>query len=148
MVQLPSAHRDAPALSFRPGHERRCHTRCAARGMNHPSSSEHLLSRFVAYRVAVEAAALVHRVATQWRGAGALADQARRAACSVALNLAEGNGHPPGSAVRRRYQRIALGSALELEAALDIATVSALGDAELLANAREVAGRSAALCAG
>ncbi|MCB9560927.1 MAG: four helix bundle protein [Kofleriaceae bacterium] len=115
--------------------------------MNHPVSPSRLLSRFVAYRVAMEAARLVEVAAPGWRRS-ALADQARRAAASVALNLAEGNAHPPGSAERRRYQRIALGSALELEAALDVAAAAGLGDAAALAAALEVAGRSAALCTG
>ncbi|MCB9560504.1 MAG: four helix bundle protein [Kofleriaceae bacterium] len=114
--------------------------------MNHTISPSRLLSRFVAYRCAVAAAERVQEASRNWRGAASLVDQARRAATSVVLNLAEGNAHPPGSPDRRRYQRIALGSALELEAALDVAAVSGLGRGEDLAAAVEAAGRSAALC--
>ena len=114
--------------------------------MNQPISPSRLLSRFVAYRVALEAVRLVSVASARWRGWAHLVDQARRAAVSVTHNLAEGNAHPPHSPERRRFRRIALGSALELEAALDIAVVAGLGDAAELASARAIAGRSAALC--
>jgi four helix bundle protein len=114
--------------------------------MNQPISPARLLSRFVAYRASLEAVHVVTVASARWRGWAHLVDQARRAAVSVTHNLAEGNGHPPGSADRRRFRRIALGSALELEAALDIALVAGLGDAGELAAARTAAGRSAALC--
>lgn len=113
--------------------------------MNQPISDARLLSRFVAYQRGLEAVSLVERASRGWRGWAHLVDQARRAACSVVLNLAEGNAHPPGSRERRRFQRIALGSALELEAALDIAVAAGLGDAGELGAARAAAGRSAAL---
>ena len=104
------------------------------------------MSRFVAYRVALEAFGLVAVASRRWRGWAHLVDQACRAASSVTHNLAEGNAHPPGSAERRRYQRIAFASAVELEAALDNAAVAELGAAGELAAARAAAGRSAALC--
>ncbi|MCA9678534.1 MAG: four helix bundle protein, partial [Myxococcales bacterium] len=90
--------------------------------MDQPISPSRLLSRFVAYRAALEAVERCRIASAQWRGWASLRDQARRAAASVAHNLAEGNGHPPGSAERARYQRIALGSALELESALEPGT--------------------------
>ena len=46
-------------------------------------------------------------------------DQLLRASQSIPLNIAEGNGRLP-SAERRRFQRIALGSALESAAILDV----------------------------
>ncbi len=114
--------------------------------MNQPISPSRLLSRFVAYRVALEAFRLVAVATKRWRGWAHLVDQARRAASSVTHNLAEGNAHPPNSPERRRYRRIALASAIELEAALDNAAVAELGDPGELAAARAAAGRSAALC--
>ena len=109
---------------------------------HHPNR---LLSRFTAYQAALDAFRLTVVASRRWRGFRRLVDQALGAAGSVAHNLAEGNAHAPGSAERRRYQRIALGSALELESALDAAAAAAIGDAAELAAARAAAGRTAAL---
>jgi len=115
-------------------------------GMNQPLSPNRLLSRFIAYQAALEAYRLTAIATRRWRGFRRLVDQALGAAGSVTHCLAEGNGHPPRSADRCRYQRYALGSALELESALDDAAVARLGDLGELAAARTAAGRSAALC--
>ena len=48
-----------------------------------------------------------------------LADQVQRAASSVALNLAEGQGQVGGN--RRRHYQIAAGSAFEVRGALQVA---------------------------
>ena len=48
-----------------------------------------------------------------------LRDQLVRAADSIVPNIAEGSGHPPGDA-RRNHYRIALGSAAEVHAVMDI----------------------------
>ena len=48
-----------------------------------------------------------------------LRDQLVRAADSVVLNIAEGSGHGPG-AVRRNHYRLALGSAAEVAAVLEL----------------------------
>ncbi len=53
------------------------------------------------------------------RGYGWLADQARRAAGSIPLNIAEGLGRP-SRAERRRFFEIAIGSAHELAAGLEV----------------------------
>jgi four helix bundle protein len=53
------------------------------------------------------------------RGFGFLADQLRRAAASVPLNYLEGCGRS-GAAERRQFFRIAIGSAHEVAATLDV----------------------------
>ncbi len=53
------------------------------------------------------------------RGYGWLADQARRSAGSIPLNIAEGLGRP-SLAERRRFFQIAIGSAHELAACLEV----------------------------
>lgn len=51
-----------------------------------------------------------------------LRDQLLRAVDSAVLNIAEGAGHPRGDA-RRNHYRIALGSAAEAAAVLDLVSV-------------------------
>ncbi len=80
---------------------------------------EHALSHETldAYRLAVEVARWVR--ATQFpRGDSALRDQAKRAADSVVLNLAEGCHSLGGN--RGKHYRIARGSAAEVCAVLDL----------------------------
>ncbi len=73
--------------------------------------------RFEAQDVANQAAAEVLRVLRRPQGPYAeLADQARRAATSAALNLAEGAGREGRD--RRHHYRIAYGSAREAGVAL------------------------------
>ena len=110
--------------------------------MTQPINSARLLSKFVAYQRALEALELVAVAVKAWRGWGDLADQARRCSTSVVLNLAEGNGEAPRSVARRRFQRMALDSALELEGALDVAERAGLVVPPEL---RAAAGRSAAM---
>ena len=77
---------------------------------------------FLALEVAVEMnrelAAVVPRIETRYPE---LADQIRRAAWSVVLNLAEGGGRSGRD--RLRFFRMARGSALELEAALELCQI-------------------------
>jgi four helix bundle protein len=54
------------------------------------------------------------------RGQAPLADQFRRAAMSIPLNIAEGSGRTPGSADRSRFRGIARRSAMECGAILDV----------------------------
>jgi four helix bundle protein len=74
--------------------------------------------RLDAYRCAVLFLGRASRIEKQVPpGYGALADQLRRAALSVPLNIAEGSGKSERDA--RRFYAIARGSALECAAILD-----------------------------
>jgi len=76
--------------------------------------------RFHAYDVALLlVAALRPALAQLVKGDRALADQLRRAASSVALNIAEGNRRIGQD--RIQFFRIAAGSAAEVQAALEVA---------------------------
>ena len=52
-----------------------------------------------------------------------MADQLRRAAMSIPLNIAEGSGRASASADRTRFRGIARGSAMECGAILDVVRV-------------------------
>ena len=77
--------------------------------------------RLDAYRLAVDVARAV-AAARFARGEADLRDQAVRASRSVVLNLAEGRAR--GGGAGKNHYRIALGSAAETCAALDLATVA------------------------
>ena len=77
--------------------------------------------RLDAYRLAVDVARAV-AAARFPRGQADLRDQAVRASRSVALNIAEGRARGGGAA--KNHYRIALGSAAETCAALDLADVA------------------------
>ena len=106
------------------------------------TSSGH--ARFVAYELSLQLVTAVRLAAASWRTVGDLADQGRRAAVSVALNLREGSAYLAGSASRRRFFDIAHGSAFEVEAVLDIARCCGFDTVEDRA-ARALAGRVAAM---
>jgi four helix bundle protein len=72
------------------------------------------------YRISIEFAAWSYRLCERLQGANRHArDQLLRASQSIPLNIAEGNGKLP-SPDRERSLRIALGSALECAATLDV----------------------------
>ncbi|MDI7266617.1 MAG: four helix bundle protein, partial [Myxococcota bacterium] len=65
------------------------------------------------------------------------ADQLRRAAMSVVLNIAEGSGRFR-DADAARHRAIARGSAMECAAVLDICRVLGFAESELLGEARRL----------
>jgi four helix bundle protein len=71
------------------------------------------------------------------RRAADLGDHLDRALASVLLNIAEGSGKEPGSKDRARFYRMALGSAKEAAAALDILAIRYFIDPALAAEIRE-----------
>jgi four helix bundle protein len=91
------------------------------------------------YRCAIEHLAFVFRsIASLPRGYAALADQWRRAAMSVVLNIAEGVGKTSDADRANRYA-IARGEAMECGAILDVVRLTgAIPDAELVAARRVV----------
>jgi four helix bundle protein len=122
-------------------HNIRWHTACAGVCMTKTSSGS---ARFVAYDLSLQLVTAVRLAATSWRTVGDLADQGRRAAVSVALNLREGSAYLAGSPSRRRFFDIAHASAFEVEAVLDIARCCGFDGVEDRA-ARALAGRVAAM---
>ena len=85
--------------------------------------------RLIAYQLAAEVARWVLLEARFPTGASSLKDQAVRASQSVALNIAEGRART-GDAGRNHY-RIALGSAAEVCAALDLVKVVGRADQQV-----------------
>ena len=80
------------------------------------------------YQVAIRFTALAASVLDQFpRGHSAIADQLRRAAFSIPLNLAEGYGKR-STADRNRSYDIARGSAHECGAAWDVAKILGILD--------------------
>ena len=81
--------------------------------------------RLDVYRVSIEVLAAAHKITSALpKGHAPLADQFRRAAISVPLNIAEGTARPTDADAARHYG-IARGSALECGAILD--ALKALG---------------------
>ena len=78
----------------------------------------------MAFQVQLAAEAMIRQltavVPAVARADRALGDQLRRAATSVPLNIAEGNGRAGGD--RQHHFRVAAGSAREVRAALGVAT--------------------------
>jgi len=85
--------------------------------------------RFVAAAVAIS-----QRVP---KGHSALADQLRRAAISIPLNIAEGAGKP-STGEQARFHAIARGSAMECGAILDVARVLHVEPDEAIGQAKEM----------
>ena len=79
--------------------------------------------RLDAYRAAIDFLVAAARIAEGFpRGYSSLADQLRRAATSICLNIAEGAGEFSGKE-KARFYRIARRSATECAAALDVRRV-------------------------
>ena len=99
---------------------------------------------FDAYRVAIELLRallpLVEMLRTQDRS---LADQAKRAATSIPLNVAEGRQRVGRD--RKQFYRIAYGSTAEVGAALDVALAFGYLREDALAAALELLDRERAM---
>ena len=92
---------------------------------SHPKLSHETLD---VYQAAIEFLVLVATLLERFpRGQGSVADQLRRAALSIPLNIAEGYGKR-GRADRARFYDIARGSAHECGAILDVSSILKLVD--------------------
>jgi four helix bundle protein len=93
--------------------------------------------RLDVYRTAIEFLQLAFRLREVLpRGHAALADQFRRAAMSVPLNIAEGAGKTPNERVH--HHRIARGSAMECGAVVDVVRLLKVASPEDLDRAKEL----------
>src|SRR5678809_373431 len=121
--------------------------RSRAEGMNQHDDTKWYFpaEKLEAYRVARELVCEVARVSEGWRGWAELRDQAKAASSSAMLNIAEGAAQR-SPAVKRRHFDIAMGSAGETAAALDVAL--ALGLPGDMAHALRLARRLGALIGG
>jgi four helix bundle protein len=97
------------------------------------------------YKVTIEFMATTEAIVERLPpGHGKLIDQLRRAATSIALNIAEGAGEAQGDEKKRIY-RIARRSAFECAAAFDVMRVRRLGDETELRNADRLLERIGAM---
>jgi len=100
--------------------------------------------RLDVYRAAIEFLVVADETATSLpKGRAYLVDPLRRAATSIALNIAEGAGEfSPGD--KARFYRMARRSAAECAAILDACRVTHLADLELLYRGRTLLLRTVA----
>lgn len=101
--------------------------------------------RFVAHELALRAAAMVFElVGRAPRGVAGLADQAKRAAASVPLNLSEGAGR--AGKARVNHYRIAYGSVREARTAVRLLVEVRAVDPQAGPEVAEVLDRVGAMC--
>lgn len=94
--------------------------------------------RLDVYQAAIQFLALAHRVLARLpRGNGAIADQLRRAALSIPVNIGEGGGKRSPKD-RARFYEYSRGSAMECGALLDALRVMELVDADRHAEGKEL----------
>ena len=99
-----------------------------------PAPESFDFERLDVYRLAMEHLELVARV----RAAAKVRDQLDRASESILLNIAEGTGKPIRSRDRRKFFRIALGSAKESACAWSILSIRKYAEDNLASAARSV----------
>jgi len=101
--------------------------------------------RLDAYRCSLQFASLAFQILEGLpRGHGALADQLRRAALSIPLNIAEGAGKPSPKG-RSRYHATARGSAMECGPILDLLGLQKLVPSETLRDGKNLLVRLVAM---
>jgi four helix bundle protein len=94
--------------------------------------------RLDAYKCAIQFLGIAFALSDRMpRGYASLADQLRRAAMSIPLNIAEGSGKPDGPD-RRRFHAIARGSAMECAAIFDAVALLVEGPELRLAEGKEL----------
>ena len=94
--------------------------------------------RLDAYQVAIDFVAFANDVVEHLpRGRGHLAEQLQRASLSVALNIAEGAGEFSRKD-KNRFYRMALRSATECAAILDVCRRLDLAQAEVVSSGRDL----------
>jgi four helix bundle protein len=97
------------------------------------------------YQCALRFAALAFQILEKMpRGHAELSDQLRRATLSIPLNIAEGAGKP-GDGDRSRFHAIARGSAMECGAVLDMLSLQALAEPDVVIEAKSLLVRIVAM---
>ena len=94
--------------------------------------------RLDVYRCSIEFLALTAVIVERLpKGNAALADQLKRGAMSIPLNIAEGAGKPT-TADRRRFSGIARGSAMECGAILDVCSLLGVAECQRVEQAKKL----------